>query len=60
MRHEESNSKDKEFLWTVFKKTGLIGAYLMYRECSNEDKGRIFSKRLQRLKDGKRADRIIQ
>jgi hypothetical protein len=59
MKSEENICKDKEFLWTVFKKTGLIGAYLMHEEF-NEDEDIVTAKKMQKDDNGKRTGRFGQ
>ena len=51
--------KDTEFLWNVFKNTGLIGVYLMYEEKNKEISDKVIMKRIPKDKDGKRIKEII-
>lgn len=57
MSIKESN-KDTEFLWNIFKNTGLIGVYLMYVE-KNKEISNMMLKRTRKIKYGKRIRDFI-
>ena len=54
---------DVDFLWDMFKNTGLVGVYLMYEEKKKEIKGRRLiekvNKRDTKNRYGKRIKELI-